>query len=627
MLKPTTLELLEPRQMLSSAPWSAQDKQINLDQAVANFPNITGAGETVVIIDRGVDYNHPALGGGFGKKIIYEWDYQDNRADVYPYDGVVHGTGTAGQIAADPHVVNGYLYQGVAPGVKLVALKTNSASDIKAAMDWIIANRAAYNIVAVNYLDQAGSNQNVFEWELQTLRNQGVFVAGAVGNYGPGPAYDSVNNLIYEVGAVDKNDQITGFTPRGSAVEMVAPGQQVDITWNQNGKSTDILNDGTSWAGPQVTGTAALIKQINPSFTPPQILQIMRDSAHWVYDSVSNAYYPRLDVNAALALAYQRTAPPKPVTSTPFTGTPFNVGDTIEAENFDNGGEGVAYHDTTSTNEGTDPYRSAAGVDLGWTNADGGSHFVGWTYAGEWINYSINVASSGSYDLAARVSCLGNGGTFHFEVDGQNVTGSITIPNTGSWDAYTTLTKTVSLTAGNHVLRLVMDTMGSGGFLGNFNWFKLTPHTSSVGSGNGGSGADSAQINLAAGSATVSSVNLTWDDTSDGVATFVLERSNKWSGNYSEVATVQAAQPQSRSASSAAGTHHTVTDNNLKSATRYYYRLKVITASATTYTTPVYVSTLSGHHHHHHHTTATAAATKSAAPTVAPTMIFNPFAR
>src|SRR3989442_12834164 len=51
MIKPIQVELLEPRQMLSSAPWGAQVTQINLDKAIANFPSITGAGETVVIID------------------------------------------------------------------------------------------------------------------------------------------------------------------------------------------------------------------------------------------------------------------------------------------------------------------------------------------------------------------------------------------------------------------------------------------------------------------------------------------------------------------------------------------------------------------------------------------------
>lgn len=597
-----SIERLEPRQMLSGAPWGAQDVQIGLDKAVAAYPNLTGAGETVVILDRGVDYNHPALAG----KIVYQWDYEHGTGDVYPYDGIVHGTGTAGQIAASPHVVNGYLYQGIAPGVKIVALRTLGTAETKAALDWVVANRSAYNIVALNYLDQGGADQTQFAWELQTLRDAGVFMAGAVGNYGPGPAYDSYNNLIYEVGAVGANDQLTTFTPRGSAVEMVAPGLQVDITWNKSGQSTDILNDGTSWAGPQVTATAALIKQIRPSFTPAEILSIMRDSAHWVYDGTSNAYYPRLDVYAALTLAYQRANPaptpaPTPQPSeTPFKGSPFNTGDVIQAEDFDNGGEGVAFHDTTSTNDGGDTYRSDGGVDTSWTTDGGGSHFVGWTYAGEWMKYSLNVAKAGAYDLASRVSCLGTGGTFHVEIDGRDATGSITIPNTGDWNAYTTLDRTVSLAAGSHVMRVVMDSMGPNNFLGNFNWFQFTPSGGAVGSGNtGGDTVGASQVGLNVGSATTSSLTLSWSATSDAV-TYVLERSNKWGGAYSEVATLPVAQPQTRRARMALA-HTSVTDKGLKAGKRYYYRLKVVTATGTTYTTPVYANTLSGHHHHHHH--------------------------
>src|SRR5258706_6940261 len=130
-----SLETLESRQLLT-AQWSAQDMLVGLDQATQNFPALTGKGETVAIIDRGTDYNHPELGGGFGPghKIIDGFDFHDNTVDVFPYDGDAHGTGTAGQIAGDPHYVNGELYQGVAPGVTLVTLKATSAAAMKGAL-------------------------------------------------------------------------------------------------------------------------------------------------------------------------------------------------------------------------------------------------------------------------------------------------------------------------------------------------------------------------------------------------------------------------------------------------------------------------------------------------------------
>ena len=506
------VEPLESRQLLSAAPWSPQDQAIGLDQATQNYPLITGAGETVAIIDRGVDYLHPDLGGGVGPgfKIVATYNFQNNSPDVFPYDGDAHGTGTAGQIAANPHVVNGQLYQGVAPGVNLVALKTNGAADIQNALTWIINHRTQYNIVAVNYLDMTGSDETSFAPQLQALTDQGVFIGGAVGNYGPGPAYSSVNHLIALVGSVDANGQLSNFTPRGSAVDLVAPGGSVNIDWYANGQSINVNSDGTSWAGPQVVGAAALIKQVNPNFTPAQILSILRNSATQVWDSYSGMNYPELNVNAALGMAYQisgagrtpaPTPTPKPIITapapkpaptpivttpqrtpapvsgaagTPFLGKAYSTGQTIPAENFDRGSAGVSYFKPTLFNAANDLYRPGT-VDMAWTRADGRTWTLGWTQPGEWLNYTIKIPAAGSYDLSARLSESGLGGAFHFEVDGVNVTGPISIPNTGNWNRYTTVThKAVMLPAGVHVIRLVIDQGNASGFAANFNWFKFT---------------------------------------------------------------------------------------------------------------------------------------------------------
>ena len=96
--------------------------------------------------------------------------------------------------------------------------------------------------------------------------------------------------------------------------------------------------------------------------------------------------------------------------------------------------------------------------------------------AGEWLNYTVSIASAGTYMRStSRVCSSGAGGKFHIEVDGVNVTGSMTVPDTGSWNAFTTITKTgVSLPAGTHVFRLVLETNGSStGMTGNFNWFQV----------------------------------------------------------------------------------------------------------------------------------------------------------
>src|SRR5437899_691843 len=96
------------------------------------------------------------------------------------------------------------------------------------------------------------------------------------------------------------------------------------------------------------------------------------------------------------------------VASTQTPGAPAAVPGTIEAENFDAGGEGVAYHDTTAGNSGGQ-YRS---TDVDIESSSEGGYDVGWTAPGEWLNYTVNVASAGSYTATLRVASPG-GGAMH----------------------------------------------------------------------------------------------------------------------------------------------------------------------------------------------------------------------
>jgi hypothetical protein len=157
----------------------------------------------------------------------------------------------------------------------------------------------------------------------------------------------------------------------------------------------------------------------------------------------------------------------------PFSGTPAPFG-LIQAENFDFGGQGVGYYDPGNINRGG-LYRPTEGVGIGAIpSADGGGYFVGWTQPGEYLNYTVTVASTGTYTLNFRVASQPKGGTFHLNVDGKNVTGELSIPSTGSWNVYTIVSKTgVNLTAGTHLLQLVIDSDGVGvGAAGNFDWFE-----------------------------------------------------------------------------------------------------------------------------------------------------------
>jgi endonuclease/exonuclease/phosphatase family metal-dependent hydrolase len=142
--------------------------------------------------------------------------------------------------------------------------------------------------------------------------------------------------------------------------------------------------------------------------------------------------------------------------SGPFSGSPAPVPGTIEAENFDNGGEGVAYHDTTGANEGGQ-YRST-GVDI--ESSSEGGYDVGWTAAGEWLNYTVAVANAGSYTVQLRVASPG-GGAMHVGFNAaSNVWVPVSIPATGGWQNWTTVSVTVPLGAGVQQMTLRPDTGG-----------------------------------------------------------------------------------------------------------------------------------------------------------------------
>ncbi|MEK7556158.1 MAG: peptidoglycan-binding protein [Patescibacteria group bacterium] len=160
-------------------------------------------------------------------------------------------------------------------------------------------------------------------------------------------------------------------------------------------------------------------------------------------------------------------------THTPYT-TAIALPGTLQAEHFDKGGEGIAYHETDTTNNGG-AFRTTEGVDIQNTQDTGGGYDVGWTKGGEWLEYSVNVTTAGTYVLDARVASNGAGGTFHVEMDGTDITNTLTVPDTGGWQSWTTITSpSFSLTAGAHVLRIAMDTSSSvTSSIANFNFLTV----------------------------------------------------------------------------------------------------------------------------------------------------------
>ena len=155
-----------------------------------------------------------------------------------------------------------------------------------------------------------------------------------------------------------------------------------------------------------------------------------------------------------------------------YTGAPHGPGETIQAEDFDYGGEGVSYHDDGVTNQGGE-YRVGA-VDLGYTSDTGGGFAVGYTQGGEWLEYSIDVPEDGTYRIETRVANPASGARFYYEIGGTNVGGSVTVPATGGWHSFATVSSDeIELEAGEQVLRLVMDAAATNGAVANFNWLRF----------------------------------------------------------------------------------------------------------------------------------------------------------
>jgi hypothetical protein len=140
----------------------------------------------------------------------------------------------------------------------------------------------------------------------------------------------------------------------------------------------------------------------------------------------------------------------------PYNGTPAPVPGPINAENFDNGGEGIAYHDATSGNTGGQ-YRS---TDVDIERSGEGGYDVGWISAGEWENYTVSVGTAGSYNVQLRVASPG-GASMHLGFNtASNVWKVVSIPATGGWQNWTTVTVPVTLGAGTQQMTLLYDTGG-----------------------------------------------------------------------------------------------------------------------------------------------------------------------
>jgi hypothetical protein len=163
--------------------------------------------------------------------------------------------------------------------------------------------------------------------------------------------------------------------------------------------------------------------------------------------------------------------------STPFLGFPFAITGTLEAEQFDKGGKGVAYTNVAD-NFWTNDYR-ASQIEITNCADKGGGYCVNNLRSNEWLNYTIDVRVGQTYAIEPRVAPMGTnvGGVFRFDFYTNGVkytnTGPLTVAST-NWSDLTY--RMVRLAQGTNVMRLVLLTNAPGSdYVGRFNYISIYP--------------------------------------------------------------------------------------------------------------------------------------------------------
>src|SRR3984957_14927375 len=163
-----------------------------------------------------------------------------------------------------------------------------------------------------------------------------------------------------------------------------------------------------------------------------------------------------------VAAGYSQT----PAGEAAFGGAAAEVPGTVQAANYDTGGQGVGYN-VSSVNGTADSYRSDGGdleatSDTIDTSGAGAGDDLGWTGGGQWTRYTVNAAGAGTYTVSLRVASPSGvtDGLHIANLAGTNLSGNINVPDTGGWQDWTTVTADVTLPAGTQTLVVDQDNGG-----------------------------------------------------------------------------------------------------------------------------------------------------------------------
>ncbi len=139
-----------------------------------------------------------------------------------------------------------------------------------------------------------------------------------------------------------------------------------------------------------------------------------------------------------------------PTERTPFHGSAMSVPGTIEAEDYDMGGEMLTYHETVWENQGG-AYRLDEPVDIEARTS--GGYQLAYVEPGEWVEYTIDVASAGRYKITVPIASMDGGGIFRLTIPGSSII-SFTAPKTSSWQTTADVIEYAELSAGEKIMRV-----------------------------------------------------------------------------------------------------------------------------------------------------------------------------
>ncbi|MBU1201797.1 MAG: S8 family serine peptidase [Nanoarchaeota archaeon] len=285
----------------------------------------TGLGVKIGIIDTGVDYTHPDLGGcfGIGCKVIGGYDFVNHDDD--PMDDNGHGTHVAGIVAG-----NGAL-KGVAPDAEILSFKVLNAAGSGSSSGIIQAISTAVvvgaDVVSMS-LGGIGNPDDAKSIAVDNAVTVGVIVVVAAGNKGPyemtvsSPATARKAITVGATGQIPDNQyDIAYFSSTGPVrwasspftfyqlikPDVVAPGSLIcaaqlgDVLNNSQCFDSDhILLSGTSMATPHVAGAAALIKQMHPDWNPLEVKAALKNTARDLGFEKVKQGYGLINVNKAI---------------------------------------------------------------------------------------------------------------------------------------------------------------------------------------------------------------------------------------------------------------------------------------------------------------------------------------